>query len=145
MGWAGCRAAVRGQGSLRGKHLGQVPGVREGLPNPQARIKAFQVLLCSVPILLMMRKLSEAQHGKVWQRLSKDEELAFIPNAGQLGGWLVTQPLCSSQAWAQAAAMTQRGHRLKRCPQFPREPPAHKMPTLVTPVIGTGLVRPTLG
>lgn len=83
MGGAGCCAAVRGQGSLRGKHLGQVPGVTEGLPNPQARIQAFQVLLRSVPILLMMRKLSEFQCGKVWpgtlQRLSKDEE--------RVGGW----------------------------------------------------------
>lgn len=54
-----------------------------GLPNPQARIQAFQVLLRSVPILLMMRKLSEFQCGKVWpgtlQRLSKDEE--------RVGGW----------------------------------------------------------
>lgn len=38
--------------------------MREGLPNPQVRIQGFRVLSCSMPILLMMRKLSEAQRGK---------------------------------------------------------------------------------
>lgn len=74
--WVGQDAAVRRSSARQpqGKACGQVPGVREGLPNPQARIQAFQVLLRSVPILLM-RKLSEFQCGKVWpgtlQRLSK--------------------------------------------------------------------------
>ena len=66
---------MRGQGSLRGERLGQVPGVREGLPNPQARIQGVRVLSCSMPILLMMRNPSEAQRGKglVWdmQRLEQ--------------------------------------------------------------------------
>lgn len=60
------------------------PRGERGAANPQARIQAFQVLLRSVPILLMMRKLSEFQcEGMAWDTA---EEATSKDESG-VGGW----------------------------------------------------------
>lgn len=67
MGWAGCRAAVGGQGILRGEcSPWELPEDEKGAADSQARIQDYRVISCGMPILLLMRKQAQRGMGLAW-------------------------------------------------------------------------------
>lgn len=71
-----------------GVHLGNSQRVR-GAANPRARSQASRVILCSMPILLLMRKQVQQGKGLDWDTAEAGAGVrtqAFMPSTCQLGG-----------------------------------------------------------